>query len=133
MQRICILLISPHEGQRHNDVTSFKAFPAICLCLLLECDTFFLGTAFSSPSHISSNDGRDGRFNDIAGIEREILGSRGSANLLVRTVVYVEEDIVGEASRGRKEEVARAGNIVAAIVDSIATCLGAAEGVLVRR
>lgn len=82
-QRMCILLTCPHDGQRHNDVTSFKAFPAICLCRFLECDTFFFGTAFKSPSHISSNDGRDGRFNEIAGIERVILGSKGSAKLLV--------------------------------------------------
>lgn len=34
---------------------------------------------------------------------------------------------MGEESRGRNEEAARAGNMVAAIVDCIATCLGLAN------
>lgn len=109
-------------------MTSFNAFPAICLCLLLECDTFFFGTAFKSPSQISPSDGR-GRFNDIAGIERETLGSSGSARVLVYTDAK-EEERVGEESRGRKEEAARAGNMAEAIVDDIATCLRAASGIV---
>lgn len=30
------------------------------LCLFLRCDVFFLGTAFSIPSHISAREGNDG-------------------------------------------------------------------------
>lgn len=76
-QRKCILFAAPQDGHLTSSVTSFKAFPAICLCLLLECETFFLGTAFSRPSHISSSDGSDGRFNEMAGIGQEIFGRRG--------------------------------------------------------
>lgn len=48
-------------------LTSFNALPASCLCRLFMWEVFFLGTAFSTPSHMS--DRRPGRFSDIVGID----------------------------------------------------------------
>lgn len=39
----------------------------------------------------------------------------------------MEEDSVGDESRGRNEEAARAENMAAAILDCITTCLGLAS------
>lgn len=115
-QRKCILLTPPQAGHRHNSVTSFKALPAICLCLLLECDAFFFGTAFNKPSHISSNDGSDGRFNDIAGTGSESLGKSGNASGLMWTEAYLEEKKIVEAeSRESIDGVVRADSIALAM------------------
>lgn len=127
-QRWCILLVPPHTGHLHRLLTSLSAFPAICLCLFLECDVFFLGTAFKMPSQIpSSMSGMDGRFREMAGTASEYLGRNGSdICLMYRNVNLYEERNVGEASRGRKEEAARVGNIapaMLAIFDREARCL----------
>lgn len=78
--RWCIFLVSPHAGHLHSSVTSFKALPAICLCLFLECDVFFFGTALSIPSQMpSSRDGIEGRPSwNPAGMARERDGRKGS-------------------------------------------------------
>lgn len=114
LQRTCIRLGFPHTGHLHNDWTSFRAFPAICLCLLLECEVFFLGTALSSPSHISSHDGRDGRFSDIAGMAKDSLGKSG----IGRCRMWNEASLDAvEESRGMTA-TALAGNIVLAIFET---------------
>lgn len=54
----CARLTLPHALHLFNAVTSFSALPAICRCRFFMWLVFFLGTAFSIPSHIcSSNDG----------------------------------------------------------------------------
>lgn len=67
------------------------------------------------PSHISSNDGSDGRFNDIAGKGSESLGRSGSAIGLIWTEAYLEEKTVGAESRGRMDGAARADSIALAM------------------
>ena len=60
----CALLTFPHAEHLFNAVTSFKAFPAYCLCLFFICEVFFFGTALSIDSQIPST--KLGRFNCIA-------------------------------------------------------------------
>lgn len=133
-QRKCILLTPPQAGHRHSSVTSFRALPAICLCLLLECDAFFFGTAFNMPSHISSSDGSDGRFNDIAGIGSESLGRSGSASGLMWTEAYLEAKTVGLESRERIDGAVRADSIALAMARpldaAVAQCKAGAYGLV---
>lgn len=106
----------------HKFVTSLSAFPAICLCLFLECDVFFFGTALRIPSHIpSSNDGMDGRFKDIAGRAMANFERKGSD--ICR--VHNDANLEGEESRGRKELVARVDNIAPAIIAGLCGSFGA--------
>jgi hypothetical protein len=55
--------------------TSFKAFPASCLCRFFMWDVFFFGTAFKMPSQISPS--KSGMFREIEGIERVAEGKKG--------------------------------------------------------
>ena len=110
-QRWCIFLVSPHAGHLHSSVTSFRALPAICLCLFFECDVFFFGTALSIPSQMPSRrDGIEGRPSwNAAGTARERDGRKGRA--VRRNGIWgslYAENRAGERSRGRREELVKA-------------------------
>lgn len=79
--RVCIFLVLPQAGHLFRFVTSFKALPAICLCLFFICEVFFLGTAFSMPSHMSPN--IEGMFWITAGIAMANEGIEGSRECCV--------------------------------------------------
>ena len=81
-------------------MTSFNAFPAICLCLFFMCDVFFFGTALRTDSHISSsNEGIDGRLSwKEAGIARTNEGKRGRESCRVKAELSLG---VGEAATGK--------------------------------
>lgn len=120
--KTCILFAVPQEGHLTNSVTSFRALPAICLDLLLACETFFLGTALSRPSHISSSDGSAGRFNEMAGIGQEIFGKRGCDICRMWKEAYREEKLVEAERRGRRaarDGAVRADSIAVAMIVSV--------------
>ena len=54
--------------------TSFKAFPANCLCRFFMWEVFFFGTAFKIPSQISPRS--PGMLRDMEDIERAAEGSK---------------------------------------------------------
>jgi len=104
--RWCILFVSPQAGHLQSDVTSFSAFPAICLCLFFICDVFFFGTAFNIPSQIPSRiDGNDGSpsWKDT-GTASAKDGRKGRDTWRYWTCgILYAESTAGERSRGRKE------------------------------
>lgn len=87
------------------------------------CDTFFFGTALRRPSHISSKDGRAGRFKEIAGTARDSLGSSGmigSGNRFMCMEATLEEEKKVEADRReRMDEAALAGSIALAMAEGV--------------
>lgn len=63
--KVCIFFMPPQVGHLFRFVTSFRALPAICLCLFFMCEVFDFGTALSIPSHMSPK---------IEGIPATMLG-----------------------------------------------------------
>jgi hypothetical protein len=128
-QRWCILLVPPQTGHLHRLLTSLSALPAICRCLFLECDVFFLGTAFKMPSQMPSRiPGRDGRLREIAGMASEYLGKNGSDSCLMWSdaSLYVENNEEGD--RGKSEEVALVGNIAPVMLPVCGRDVGRPQG-----
>lgn len=101
--KVCIFFTPPQAGHLFNDVTSFRAFPAICRCLFFMCDVFFLGTARSIPSHMSPS--RDGIFEMAAGMAIASSVTDGSldscAYCVYRTVDRKEDWKLVDAILGR--------------------------------
>lgn len=113
--RRCALFTWPHAEHLLSAVTSFNPFPAICRILFFECDVFFLGTAFSIPSHIPSS--ISGILSDIAdGIPSAKVGMNGIESCLEYRVVNLDVlEGVAVARRGRKDDS----------IDRVVTCAAA--------
>lgn len=105
----------PQAGHLFRDVTSFNAFPAICLDLFLEWDVFFFGTAFSIDSHSPSNN--PGTLSCIAeGIAKCSDGITGRESCRECRMVDLDaKETAGRDNRGRKEER----------IEDVVTCLAA--------
>lgn len=103
--KVCIFFTPPQAGHLFNDVTSFRAFPAICRCLFFMCDVFFLGTARSIPSHMSPS--RDGIFEMAAGMAIASSVTDGSldscAYCVYRAVDRKEDWKLVDAILGKRE------------------------------
>jgi hypothetical protein len=114
---VCIFFVPPQAGHLLRFVRSFKALPAICLCLFFMCEVFFLGTALRMPSHMSpSNEGMLEMAAGIAIARAGIEGNGDCRNDCDRTIDLKEELKAGEANRGKRAEKA----------DAIRTCCMAA-------
>lgn len=123
-QRRCIRFVCPHPGHLHSELTSSRAFPAICLCLFLEWETFFLGTARSTDSHMSPSS--DGRLICRPGMPIESEGRSGCESSWAYRVAHREDAMVtGAETRGRMDETlaeASRSCCAAAIVRNIGPC-----------
>lgn len=100
---LCVRFFAPQPEHSQRLVTSFRAFPAICLCLFLECDTLFFGTARRTDSQMSSN---VGRLRLTPGRVAERKGSHCGVKACRYSVAH-REDVkrVGVGSRGSSELV----------------------------
>ncbi|KAI0440953.1 hypothetical protein F4803DRAFT_442964 [Xylaria telfairii] len=107
---VCIFLGPPHAGHLLRFVTSFKALPAICLCLFFMCDVFFLGTALRMPSHMSPSN--EGMLEIAAGIAMAREGIEGNGGCCIccedRIADLKGEPNAGDESRGKSIEKAEA-------------------------